>query len=151
MRKPLTTIAIITSGLLASSPLMAQQDVTFQTNLLFVCTPTPSAGSLGPNTDYTQLSTQNGGTGGAAATVAMVALGGPASVTFSAPTITNSAVTPEISYTSLSGVSQPFTSAQTTSNPTLLTDTFTINARASDPSGFGSGNYTITTTATCSG
>ena len=151
MRRQLTTVVIVTSGLLASSPLLAQQDVTFQTNLLFSCTLTPSAGSLGPNGDYTEHSTENTGAGGAPATIAMVALGGAATVAFSAPTITNSAVAPEISYTSLSGVSQPYTSSQSSSNPTLLTDTFTINARASDPSGFGAGSYTITTTATCSG
>jgi hypothetical protein len=58
--------------------------------------------------------------------------------------------TVSLKYTSLGGANQAYTSSasQYTSN-NILADTVTLNAKATDSSGFAAGNYRIQTTATC--
>lgn len=124
-------------------------DASLQVSCSFVVTD----GALAPNSDYTQLSSQN--SGGSPAQVVVTALGGSPTITFAAPSITStndvSGVTPEISYSSLDGAAQTYTSSESFSTSSDLADIYTVDARAADPGGFDAGDYTITTVVTCSG
>jgi hypothetical protein len=95
-------------------------------------------------------------TGGVPAVLAVVATAGRPTISFTAPSMSVKpgaySGTPSVSlkYTSLGGANQAYTSSasQYTSN-NILADTITLNARATDSSGFAAGNYRIQTTATC--
>lgn len=94
--------------------------------------------------------------GGVAAVMSVTATAGAPTISFTAPTMsvkpTGYGGTPAVSlkYTSPGGANQAYTnggSQYTSSN--ALTDTITLNAKATDSSGFTAGSYQIRTTATC--
>lgn len=93
---------------------------------------------------------------GVAAMLSVTATGGAPTISFTAPSMSVEpaayAGTPTISlkYTSPGGANQAYTSSAsqyTSSN--VLGDTITLNAKATDSSGFPAGSYQIRTTATC--
>lgn len=107
-------------------------------------------GSLAPSVDGKQLGSAE--TGGLAATLSVLGTGITPTLTFGAPSLNapsgSAGATPEISYTSLGGANQAYTSAQSTTSSSLI-DTFTVHARVSKDTGFDAGNHTITTVVTC--
>lgn len=111
-----------------------------------------TAGVLAPTADGTTLASETGG--GAAAVLAVVAVGTAPTLNFSAPTVTtpngfsgNASAT--IRYTSAGGANQGYTSSATTARAGGLLDTFTINSQVSGPAGFASGTYGVRTVVTC--
>jgi hypothetical protein len=148
----------IAGFLIAAAPLLAAApteaaDVTLRGSLISSCILTLSTeGQLAAATDPTLFGSEQ--PGGNAALMAVVAVGATPTVTFSAPTIEAPAgfdggAEAEISYTSLGGSNQPYTSATSSSAQVRLLDTFTINARIVSPNGFAAGNYAVHTVTTC--
>lgn len=107
-------------------------------------------GTLAPSIDGKRLG--SGETGGLAATLSVLGTGVSPTITFGAPTLSapsgSGGATTEISYTSLSGASQGYTSSQTVASSALI-DTFSVNARVSKDTGFDAGTHTVTTVVTC--
>lgn len=92
-------------------------------------------------------------TGGAPATLAVVATGTNPTITFTSPTLTgpsSGGATTQMSYTSSGGANHAFDSNSYVYVMNRLLDTITINGKASNAAGFKSGVYTINSTATCS-
>lgn len=132
------------------------QVVTFPGTIIKSCVLTPAAGAVALNSAGTELGSEQNG--GLASTMTVVATGGAATVTFAAPTMPTKpgaySGTPTVSlkFSTASGASQAYTSAQSsyTGSGITLNDTVTIDAKAVDSSGFPAGAYAVTTTATCS-
>ncbi len=117
-------------------------------NLCILTVTTP--GLLAVTGPGTELSTTQ--TGGVAATMTVVATGTNPTITFSTPGITGpsaSGSTAEFSYTSAGGANQGFSTGSYLYAMNRLLDTITINGRATNASGFQSGLYTMSATATC--
>jgi hypothetical protein len=156
MTKSITGAALAATGglILATSAQAAPTEIrwtgTVQNNcILTLSTP----GTLAAAADGITLGSQE--TGGAAAILAVISTGTRPTLAFTAPAMTGPAGwtgTPTVSmaYTSLSGLSQAYTTSATTSPQigTLL-DTLTINAKGVNATGFITGTYTITSTVTC--
>lgn len=92
--------------------------------------------------------------GGVSAIMTVVATGTRPTIQFSVPQATGpvgwtGTPTSAIAYTSLSGANQSFTSSASSATANALLDTFTINGRIINASGFESGTYGLATTATC--
>lgn len=109
-------------------------------------------GVLAPASSGLRLGSEE--TGGLPATLTVVATGTAPTLSFAAPTLSapagSSGSTTEIRYNaSGSGASQAYTSSASAAAAHLL-DTFTVNARVSNSSGFSSGLYTASTVVTCS-
>ncbi len=145
-----TGIALATCGNVDAS-----LDVDFSATIEAACTMEITSGALGLNSDGTQLSSEP--SYGTPARLTVLPTGSSANISFSAPqwsaeTPANSA-TPQVKFTtSINGYSQDYTAQAM--GPYSLTnwgDTFTLNAKALNNEPFGAGDYTITTTATCSG
>jgi len=109
-------------------------------------------GALAPAVDGMTLASDQ--TGGVTAVLSLVAAGTQPTVSFSAPTLAgptgfSGTPTTEIRYTSTSGAMQTYTSMATSAPVNGLIDTFSVNGRVTSASGFASGQYTVTTVATC--
>lgn len=113
-----------------------------------------SPGVLATSTGGTRLASDEAG--GAPAVLSVVATGTAPTIAFTAPSLASApgdlSGTPvvSISYTSLRGANQGYTSSA--SGYTLtggLLDTVNINARADNSAGFTQGSYTVSTVATC--
>jgi hypothetical protein len=118
-------------------------------NLCVLTLSTP--GVLTVSTTGLDLATTQGG--GVPASLSVVATGSNPTITFSTPTLTgpsSSGATTELAYTSVGGATRSMGSSGYVYAMSRLIDTITINGHASNPSGFRSGVYTISATATCS-
>lgn len=118
------------------------------------CTLTISTGgSLGTNSNATELSSRV--LGGGSAVVTPVIVGLLPTITMTAPRMTESPSgyqgTPVVSmaYRSLLGGNQDWTSAGSSYRALGLTDVLTIDMRITDPNGFRAGQYSAATTLTC--
>ena len=141
---------------LAPAPASAQTIVQFDGLVIASCVLTVSTpGVLGVNSSSgTEIGSEQ--TGGVASVLAVVATAGRPTLSFTAPTLSvkpgaySGTPTVSLKYTSLGGANQayPSSASQYTSN-NILADTVTLNAKATDSSGFAAGNYRIQTTATC--
>lgn len=130
-------------------------DVNLTANLVNSCVLSLGpAGVMTASSGGTQISSQE--SGGSAASLSIVAIGSAPTMSFSAPSLTSSPAgwsaspTVEISYTSLGGANQAFTSGASTATPGTLTDSFTIHGRVTSAAGFAAGSYNLRTVATCS-
>lgn len=116
--------------------------------VLSVSTP----GVLTPSTDGSVLQSEAGG--GAPALLGVVAVGTAPTLNFAAPTVStpngfSGTATPAISYQSIGGANQPYTSAAHTTRSGVLLDTFTIHSRVVGAAGFATGTYGVRTVVTC--
>ncbi|MCE7796630.1 hypothetical protein LWE61_08665 [Sphingobium sufflavum] len=117
-------------------------------NLCVLTISTP--GSLAISSNGLQLSTTNGGL---PASLTVVATGSNPTISFSSPSLvgpSSGGATTEVAYSSTGGASHAYDSSGYVYAMNRLLDTVTINGRASNSSGFRSGVYTISATATCS-
>lgn len=127
--------------------------VTFTGAIANLCVLTLSTpGTLGVSTDGTELSSSEAG--GVKAVLAVVSTGTNPTVSFTAPSLTGptasvTGATKSLSYASPGGAAQGATSGSYAYTMNRLLDTLTIDARATNPAGFATGTYTISSTATC--
>ncbi|MCB2013632.1 MAG: hypothetical protein R3E11_10180 [Sphingobium sp.] len=143
------------TGLLAAGGLtssMAQAQTITMTgtvaNLCVLTLTTPGVIAVDPT--GMELSTTQ--TGGVAASMTVVATGTNPTITFTAPGLTGpsaSGATAEMAFTSPAGASNPYSSSGYVYAMSQLLDTITINGRATKATGFQSGVYNLTSTATC--
>ena len=140
----------------AATPAQAQTIVQFEGAVVASCVLAVSTpGVLGVNASSgTELGSEQ--TGGVAAVMSVVATAGTPTISFTAPTMSLKpgaySGTPTISlkYSSPGGANQAYTSASSQYTSTnALGDTVTLNAKATDSSGFAAGTYRVQTTATC--
>lgn len=137
-------------------PAAAQSAVTFDGAVVASCVLTLSTpGALATNANGTEIGSEQ--SLGTAAVLSVTATAGAPTVAFTAPTMASKpsgySGTPVVmmKYTSTGGASQAYTNSSsnyTSSN--ALGDTITLDAKASDSSGFVAGSYRVQTTATCS-
>lgn len=144
---PCAAVALVASGP-AGAATVTFSGVVLNTCILTLTTP----GVLGVDGEGTRLSSED--TGGVAAIMAVVSTGTAPSLNFSAPTLTgpngwSGTPTVGLKLSSLSGATQAYTSGAFTTRLGQLLDTLTLNARATNSSGFASGSYTIASTVTC--
>ena len=138
---------------LVSAP-AAAANVSLSANLVNSCVLSiGSNGTMTAATTGTQIGSEN--SGGSSASLTMVAIGSLPTVTFAAPTLSSPAGwsathTNSIRYTSSGGANQAYTSAQSTSTASALTDTFTVHGKVDSAAGFAAGSYTLNTVVTCS-
>ena len=144
MRYPLilTTAALFAAGSAFATP------VTLGATVLTLSTP----GVLTLSTDGTELSSSAGS--GVKAVLAVVSTGTAPTLSFTAPSLTGptgstSGATKTLAYSSPGGASQAATAGSYAYAANRLLDTVTIDGRAVNAQGFGTGVYTIGTTATC--
>lgn len=142
---------IVAGGALlaACSAVPAQSaSVSLVGGVLNSCVLTPAVGTLAIGADGTTLSSESG-LGALPATLGVVATGTAPTLTFGVPSLTGpvSSATTEIRYDGLNA-SQAYTSGSSTASARLI-DLFTIHARITSATGFGSGTYTVTTIVTC--
>lgn len=135
---------------LCAQPAQAQT-VSMSGTVINLCVLTISTpGLLAINGTGTDLSTSQ--TGGAAATLSVVATGTNPTITFSAPSISgpsSSGATAQFGYASSGGASRVLGSAGYVYAMNRLLDTVTVTGQAHNPAGFSSGLYTMSATATC--
>ena len=147
-----TSLALVLPVASAEAQTVVQFDgLVVQSCVLSVSTP----GVLGVSAESgTTLSSEL--PDGVAAVLSIVATAGAPTVSFAAPTLSAQPAaysgTPivQIKYSSPGGANQAYTSSSsqyTSTNP--LTDSVTLNAQATDASGFAAGSYAVQTTATC--
>jgi hypothetical protein len=145
IRSRALALSLALSAALAGNPARAQIGSS--------CTLSLSApGTLTMAGTGTVLGSQESG-GTAAVMLIVSSLGTHPTIVVTAPSVVGPpgwAGTPitYVSYSTLSGAVQPYTSAQST-KPVGLIDTVTLNARVLNTSGFRAGSYTVTTTVTC--
>lgn len=141
---------ILSAGI--GSPSAQAQTISFSGTVVNLCVLTISTpGLLSVESSGMELATAH--TGGVAASLSIVATGTNPTITFSTPTLTgpsSSGATTQLSYASPGGASRGYDGSGYVYAMNRLLDTVTINGRASNPSGFRSGVYSITSTATCS-
>ena len=111
-----------------------------------------SAGTLAPLSDGQTLTSET--TGGAAATMAIIAAGLSPTIKFGAPTVQapsgwTGSPTTSVRYTSIGGANQAYSSAATQATAGALLDVFTVNAKVENHTGFAAGQYTVHTIVTC--
>lgn len=156
LARPAVAAAALTAMMAPLAPAEAQTVVQFDGLVVASCVLTVSTpGVLGVSTSSgTEIGSEQ--PSGVAAVMAVVATAGAPTISFTAPTMSVSpgeysgSPTVALKYTSPGGANQAYTSSSsqyTSTNP--LTDTITLNAKATDSSGFAAGNYRIQTTATC--
>ena len=145
--------------LASTFPASAATDVVFSGTVANTCTlAVPTPGLLGLSVDGKTLGSEE--TGGLAATVTVVSLGGntitvgaPALVTFPG-TFTPGSETISVKYqgtSGLSGVSQAYTTAQTSFAVGILPITnLTVDLKVVNNAGYAQGSYTAKTVLTCS-
>ncbi|HEX7821396.1 MAG TPA: hypothetical protein VF463_12365 [Sphingobium sp.] len=117
-------------------------------NLCVLTVATP--GSLAIASSGLELSTAHGGL---PASLTVVATGSNPTITFSTPSVSgpsSGGSTTEISYSSPGGANRAYDVAGYSYPMNRLLDTITVNGRATNASGFRSGVYTVSATATCS-
>ena len=138
------------------APAQAQTAVQFDGTVLASCILAISTpGVLGVSASSgTEIGSEQ--TGGVAAVMTVTATAGAPTISFTAPAMSVApggySGTPTVSlrYTSPGGANQPYTSSASQYTSTnALSDTVTLNAKATDSSGFSAGSYRIQTTATC--
>jgi len=146
-----TTSALM--ALILAGPVHAKQ-INFSGTVEVGCTLIVDDGTLVINSFYSQLSSEQ--VGGNPARLTVTAVGGTAQLSLSAPrwagTTPADALPPQIKFRSNRGKVQGYTDQAT--DPISIGgsgDVLVIDARADNPIGFQAGDYTITTTATCSG
>lgn len=128
------------------------QTITLGGTVVNVCVltlTTPGVVTVSPT--GTELSTSE--TGGSPATLTVVATGTNPTITFSSVGISGPSAggsTAELAYSSAGGASSGYTGSGYVYSVSQLIDTVTINGRAINSSGFLSGAYSLTSTATCS-
>jgi len=128
------------------------QTITLGGTVINVCVltlSTPGVVTVSPS--GTELSTSE--TGGTPATLTVVATGTNPTITFSSVGMTGPSAggsTAELAYSSVGGASSGYSSSGYVYSVSQLIDTVTINGRATNASGFLSGVYSLTSTATCS-
>lgn len=126
--------------------------VSFNALVINLCVLTlTTPGVLAASADGTSLASDNGGV---KATMSVIATGTHPTISFTAPNSTGPAgwtgnPTRFLAYSSLLGANQPYTSGASQVAMTGLLDTFTIDGKIVNASGFASGSYTLTSTATC--
>jgi hypothetical protein len=131
----------------------APQTITFSQTLLNSCLlGIGTNGTLNPKAGGTELNSEAGT--GISGSLTVVAIGAIPKITFSAPQLsapagdTGSAA--QIKYTSLSGANQAYTAAQSSyTSGALLLDNYSVDAKVTNATGFVSGTYQVSTTATC--
>lgn len=154
VRHGLAGAALLPAALTA--PAAAQTAVNFNGTVVSSCVITVSAsGTLGVDSaSGTAVGSEVGA--GAPAVLSVVATAGTPTISFTAPTLSakpsaySGAPTLALRYSSPGGANQAYTTGASqyrSSNP--LGDTITLNARATDASGFAAGTYQIQTIATC--
>lgn len=158
MRKHFTFAACSLLALGAfSAPSVAIADtVTFNGTLSDSCTVTATgAGTMTAAANGLSMGTEE--TGGSAAGLSVSAVGTPPLVSFTAPGVTSAPAgytgtpTASIKYSSSGASGQStYTTAASSSQLTGLAATYAVNGKVADSSGLASGNYTMTTVATCS-
>jgi hypothetical protein len=157
MRGPDLVVLLVALGV--AGPACAATDVVFSGTVSNTCTlAVPTPGLLGLSADGKTLGSEE--TGGLAATVTVVSLGGN-SITVGAPSLVSypGAYTPgsetlSLKYqgvSGLSGISQAYTSAQTSFSVGILPITnLIVNLKVVNNSGFAQGAYSAKTVLTCS-
>lgn len=149
----LRSSVFFTMGLVAAAVPAAAANVSFTGAVANLCVLTiTTPGTLGMAASGTGMSSED--TGGLPALLAVAATGSSPSISFSAPDLNGPSgstanATKEISYSSPGGANQGYTSQASSYSMNRLIDTVTIKARATNMSGFGTGTYGITSTATC--
>lgn len=111
-----------------------------------------TAGVLAPTTDGTTLATETGGGAAAVLVVVAVGTAPTlnfSAPTVTTPNGFSGTAIATVRYTSTGGANQAHTSAPTTVRTGGLLDTFTVNSRVSGPAGFASGTYGVRTVVTC--
>ena len=148
------TIAAVaaTTATLAMAPGVGAQTVSLNGVVANICVLTlTTPGILTVSSGGTEIATSN--TGAVPALMSVVATGTNPTVTFTAPTLTGPSAggaTTEIAFSSPGGANRTYATGGYTRAMTGLLDTLTINGRARNNSGFQTGTYSITSTATCS-
>lgn len=126
--------------------------IQFEGTLEVGCTMLVSDGSLAPNFEYTRISSEE--TGGQSAILQVLPMGGATRVQFSPPQLHSSTqltdVTPEVKWSSESGLFKDYASWASESAEISAHDVFEIDARAIRADGFPAGDYLIDIVATCS-
>ena len=154
--RPLVAAAAFSALLAPLVPAQAQTIVQFDGVVVESCVLSVSTpGVLGVSANSgTEIGSEL--PNGVAAVMSVVATAGTPTISFTAPTLSvkpaaySGTPTVAMKYTSLGGANQAYTSnasQYTSTNP--LTDTVTLNAKATDSSGFAAGSYRVQTTATC--
>ena len=154
--RPLFAAAALSALLAPLAPAQAQTVVQFDGIVVASCVLSISTpGVLGVSANSgTEIGSEL--PNGVAAVMSVVATAGTPTIAFTAPELSVSpgtySGTPTVAmkYTSLGGANQGYTSSgtqYTSNNP--LSDTVTLNAKATDSSGFAAGSYRVQTTATC--
>ncbi|MET0241789.1 MAG: hypothetical protein ABW184_18000 [Sphingobium sp.] len=118
-------------------------------NLCVLTVTTPGVLTAAP----TGIELSSAQTGGVPALLAVIATGAHPTITFTAPGVTGpsaAGATTQMSFTSGGGANRAFDSAGYSFTANRLLDTVTINGKTTNASGFATGLYTVSTTATCS-
>lgn len=153
MKSRIVSTAAMIAVLCTATPSLASTNLTLSGTVTNSCTLTPHAGTLALSTSGLILGSEL--TGGSAATLDVAAVGTVPSVSFGAPSLTSSPVsyagtpTVQIKYTSANGAANQAYTSSATSGASARSDTFTVNGKVTDSSGFEGGDYTMTTVATC--
>jgi hypothetical protein len=147
---------LLTSSFAVAPAAIAPADaanVTLSGLLVDSCTLSlATPGALAASADGATLGSEQ--SGGTAATLTLIAIGGAPVVQFSAPSLSSpvgwsASPTTAIRYTSVGGANQAYTSGASSRQETGLIDSFTIHGRVTSGGGFAAGTYTVTTVATC--
>ena len=143
-------VVIAATTLPTAAPVQAQT-ISLVGTIVNLCVLTVSTpGILAVSGTGTELSTTQ--SGAVPATLTVVATGTNPTVTFTAPGITgpsSGGATTEFAYTSSGGANRTYGTTGYIYAMNRLLDTITINGRATNASGFASGLYTLSATATC--
>lgn len=156
MKSPINACSIVallaTTAVTFASP-AAAANVGFTGAVVNLCVLTlTTPGVLASSTDGKRLGSDE--TGGVAATVNIVATGTNPTINFTAPSLSapNGAaggMTKAIAYTSPGGANQAFTSGASSYAMNRLLDVITVHGHVDSASGFASGTYSLSSTATC--
>lgn len=150
---PCSIIALAMTAALAPASPAAAANVGFTGAVVNLCILTlTTPGLLAASADGKRLGSDE--VGGAAATVTVVATGSNPTIAFTAPSLSApngaaSGMTRTIAYTSPGGASQAFTAGASTYAMNRLLDVITVQGHVDSASGFASGAYTLSSTATC--
>lgn len=154
MRCHLTIIAALAGCAIVAVPAAAAgQTVTFAGVVVNQCVLTlTTPGVLGLSSTGTSLSSDE--TGGAVASLTVVATGTNPTLSFGSPTLTGptasiAGATKEIGYSSPGGASQAYTTSASNYVMNRLLDVIAIKGRATNSNGFVSGTYSLGSTVTC--
>ncbi|MEP6785375.1 MAG: hypothetical protein ABI898_06480 [Sphingomonadales bacterium] len=144
---------VTATALLAAPAIADATDLTFTANLINVCIlSVGQQGTLAVTTDGKTLTSET--SGGAAATLSVVAVGLNPTINFTAPTLQSpngwtGTPTTSIRYQSVAGANRAYTTAASSAPINALIDTFTVNSKVDNLTGFLGGQYVVRTTVTC--